>query len=125
MSFEVGKTFELTRTFTRESVAAFARVSGDEGSHHVDPDEQGRVMVHGLHTASIATQIGGSINFISRDMHFDFLAPVFSGDTVTCVATVQEAQQRARSTGYRIDFVFENQHGTEVCRGFSSGVVRE
>lgn len=122
--FEIGHTFEVQHTFTVDDVAAFARVVRDFGEHHTTPDEHGRVIVHGLHTASLATQIGGSINYISRDMHFDFIAPVYSGDTVTCTATVDSAESRTGRDRYDISFRFVNQTGDVVATGSSKGVVR-
>jgi len=121
--FEVGHEFSFSRSFTSDDVARFAEVSEDFGRHHVEPDEQGRVMVHGLHTASLATQIGGSINYISRTMNFEFLAPVWSGDTVTCTATVEEAVRGRGKWRYLISFVYENQEGVTVLTGSSKGIV--
>lgn len=122
-TFEVGHTFAFSRTFTADDVARFAEVSEDYGRHHVEPDEHGRVMVHGLHTASLATQIGGSINYISRTMNYEFLAPVWSGDTITCTATVDEAEPQRGRWRYNISFVYENQDGVVVLTGSSRGIV--
>ena len=123
MRYESGQTFSFTRTFSRDDVAAFAAVSQDFGAHHVEPDAQGRVMVHGLHTASLATQIGGSINFISRNMVFEFFVPVSSGDTVTCVATIDEAEHHATKGRYAISFAFTNQDDVVVATGSSRGII--
>ena len=40
------------RTFTKEDVEVFTKVSGDKGDHHANPDELGRVMVQGMLTAT-------------------------------------------------------------------------
>jgi acyl dehydratase len=45
---QVGATSAWERTFTEEDVRLFAKISGDEGIHHIQPDEQGRIMVPGL-----------------------------------------------------------------------------
>ena len=58
--------------------------------HHVAPDEQGRLMVHGLLTATVPTKIGGDMNLIAREMKFQFHRPVFAGDTVICEVTIAE-----------------------------------
>jgi len=65
---------------------------GDEGVQHVTPDDQGRLMVQGLLTATLPTKIGGDINFIARQMIFQFHRPVFSGDTVQCDVTIVELE---------------------------------
>lgn len=124
MGLDVGDTFSVSRTFTVDDVAAFAAVSRDFGAHHIQPADDGRVMVHGLLTATLATQIGGSIDYIARQMVFDFLAPVFSGDTITCVATVDVAEDRETRWRYEISFAFTNQNQTVVATGNSLGIVR-
>ena len=63
---KVGDVRVWERTFSEEDVRFFARFSGDEGEHHLEPDEQGRLMVHGLLTATLPTKIGGDMNFIAR-----------------------------------------------------------
>jgi 3-hydroxybutyryl-CoA dehydratase len=45
---KVGDIASWERTFTEDDIRLFNKVSGDEGVHHVTPDEQGRLMVHGL-----------------------------------------------------------------------------
>jgi acyl dehydratase len=61
---KVGDTFNWKRTFTEDDIRLFNKVSGDEGVHHIVPDEQGRLMVHGLLTATVPTKIGGDMNFL-------------------------------------------------------------
>ena len=56
---KAGDTLSRKRTFTDEDIHLFARFSGDEGEHHLEPDESGRLMVHGLLTATLPTKIGG------------------------------------------------------------------
>ncbi len=123
MTMRIGQTWEARRTFTREGVQRFAEAVGDFGEHHVNPDAEGRVVVHGLYTASLATEIGGSINYVSRDMHFDFLAPVFSGDTIVCEATLEDVDERDNRWRCSIRFTFTNQAGETVATGSSRGVV--
>jgi hypothetical protein len=36
------------------------------------PDEHGRLMAHGLLTATLPTKIAGDMNFIARQMTFEF-----------------------------------------------------
>lgn len=60
---QVGDVISWQRTFTEEDINLFARLSGDEGEHHLVPDEKGRLMAHGLLTATLPTKIGGDINF--------------------------------------------------------------
>lgn len=122
MSLRPGERFTKRRTFTREDVDAFVRLVGDAGQHHVRPDAQGRVMVHGLFTASIPTQIGGELNYVAREMVFEYLRPVWTGDTVDVDLVITEADE---STPQRVamSVTCRNQHGQDVLRGTSRGVI--
>jgi 3-hydroxybutyryl-CoA dehydratase len=125
MKMKIGDTITWERTFTEDDIRLFNIVSGDEGVHHVTPDEQGRLMVHGLLTATVPTKIGGDINFIAREMKFQFHRPVFTGDTITCVVTVVESEPAEQYTSVRTDFVCRNQSGKEVMSGYAQGVIRQ
>jgi acyl dehydratase len=121
---KVGDVVAWERTFTDEDVRLFAEFSGDEGTQHLQPDESGRLMVHGLLTATLPTKIGGDINFIARRMTFHFRRPVFSGDTVRCEVTIEELTETEKYTELRSSWVCRNQHGKEVLSGEAQGIVR-
>jgi acyl dehydratase len=109
--------------FTEEDIRLFARFSGDQGEHHLEVDNKGRLMVHGLLTATLPTKIGGDMNFIARQLNFQFLRPVFSGDTVRCEVTLLELEPGDHSTRVKSSWRCLNQHGKEVMRGEANGVV--
>jgi 3-hydroxybutyryl-CoA dehydratase len=121
---KVGDVMAWERTFGEEDVRRFAEFSGDEGEHHLRPDESGRLMVHGLLTATLPTKIGGDINFIARELTFRFLRPVYSGDTVRCEVTIEELSEAAQYTHLKSSWVCRNQHGKEVMSGEAVGVIR-
>lgn len=121
---KVGDTATWERTFSEDDIRLFNKVSGDVGVHHVRPDDQGRLMVHGLLTATVPTKIGGDMNFIAREMKFQFHRPVFAGDTVTCLVTVVEYEPSSPNTSVRTDFVCRNQNGKEVMSGYAQGVIK-
>jgi 3-hydroxybutyryl-CoA dehydratase len=121
---KLGEVISWQRTFSKDDIRLFNRVSGDEGVHHVIPDQEGRLMVHGLLTATIPTKIGGDMNFIAREMKFQFHRPVFSGDTIDCEVTIVELEPAADYTRVRTEFVCRNQHGKEVMDGHADGVIR-
>ena len=93
-----GDKISSQRTFTEDDIRLFNKVSGDQGVHHVTPDEQGRLMVHGLLTATVPTKIGGDMNFIAREMNFQFHRPVFAGDTIACEVTIVKLQPDEQSS---------------------------
>ena len=122
---KVGDVVVWERSFTEDDVREFCKFSGDEGTHHLQPDERGRLMVHGLLTAMLPTKIGGDINFIAREMTFRFHRPVFSGDTVSCEVMIIELTETAEYKQLRSSWICRNQHGKEVMSGEAQGIVRE
>ena len=120
---EVGDRLSWTRTFTTDDVELFGRVSGDRGVHHVQPDAQGRLMVQGLLTATLPTKLGGDLNYLAREMLFEFLRPVFSGDTIDCVVTVSRVEKQPGRTYLEFEIVCTNQAGKVVLRAWTKGVV--
>jgi len=84
-----GATLRYERTFTVEEVEAFADLSEDRGEHHEVPDDDGRLLVHGLLTATMPTKIGGDLDVLARTMTFDFHRPVYTGERIVCEVTVE------------------------------------
>jgi len=125
MSLRAGDVFIWKRTFTEEETIQFAELSGDKGRHHLERDENGRLMVHGLLTASVGTKIGGDLDYIAREMVSQFLRPVFTGDTITCEVTITEAEKQEGFTKISLTSVYRNQHGKEVLLGTSQGIIRD
>ncbi|KZZ85154.1 MaoC family dehydratase [Bacillus sp. SJS] len=124
MSIQAGDVLTWERTFSAEEVVLFAELTGDQGQHHMEKDEQGRLMVHGLMTASIGTKIGGDMNYIAREMVSEFLRPVFTGDTITCEVTVTELEEKEGFNRVAMKSVYRNQAGKEVLVGSSHGIIR-
>lgn len=121
---KIGDKLSWTRTFTEEEIRLFARLSGDQGEHHLVPDKQGRLMAHGLLTASLPTKIGGDMNLIASEMTFRFHRPVFAGDTIHCEVTLDELETGEEFTSLSTHWQCLNQHGKEVMTGGGRGVIR-
>ncbi|WP_028782301.1 hotdog domain-containing protein [Thalassobacillus devorans] len=124
MSLKAGDTITFERTFTKEDVKIFTKVSGDEGVHHLTPDEQGRLVVQGLLTATLPTKIGGDHNVMARTMNFEFIRPVFTGDTIVCEAVIKKYEKTEKNrTAIVAAFTCTNQKEKEVLKGNFSGVI--
>ncbi|GIN93726.1 enoyl-CoA hydratase [Siminovitchia terrae] len=123
MSLRVGDIIKFQRTFTTEDVELFTKISRDEASHHITPDEQGRLVIQGLLTATLPTKIGGDHNVLARTMSFEFLRPVFTGDTIICEVTIDQFEKPDNRTRIKASFLCKNQHEKEVVRGDFSGVI--
>jgi 3-hydroxybutyryl-CoA dehydratase len=122
---QVGNVISWERTFTVEDVLLFGQISGDQGIHHVRPDEQGRLMVQGLLTATLPTKLGGDMNYIARVMTYEFLRPVFTGDTIRCEVTITHLEQVDGRIHMSANGVCRNQHDKEVLLFQTNGVIRE
>ncbi|AXN37925.1 hotdog family protein [Peribacillus butanolivorans] len=125
MMLKPGDVYTWERTFTEEETLQFAELSGDQGRHHMERDEKGRLMVHGLLTASIGTKIGGDLNYIAREMVNEFIRPVFTGDTITCELILTEVEQMEGFKKIALKFVNRNQKEKEVLIGTSHGIIRD
>lgn len=123
MSLKVGEIITFKRTFTTEDVKLFTKISGDEGIHHLTPDEQGRLVVKGLLTATLPTKVGGDNNVLARTMNFDFMRPVFTGDTIICEVTTEQFVKQDNRTRISASFLCTNQHEKEVLKGSFAGVI--
>jgi acyl dehydratase len=121
---QVGDVISWQRTFTEADIRLFATISGDEGEHHLVPDEKGRLMAHGLLTATLPTKIGGDINLIASEVTFAFHRPVFAGDTITCEVLLTEVEPQEKYFKLNSTWVCRNQNGKEVMTGGGRGVVR-
>ncbi|PDZ51410.1 enoyl-CoA hydratase [Bacillus sp. AFS094611] len=124
MSIKIGDVFKYERRFTEEEVFEFANITGDKGRHHMEYDENGRLMVHGLLTASIGTKVGEELHYIARELVSEFIRPVFTGDTITCELTLTNIEQMGGYKKVSIESVYRNQDEKTVLVGTSYGVIR-
>jgi len=81
-------------------------------------------MAHGLLTATLPTKIGGDLNFIARELIFQFHRPVFAGDTISCEVLMVEMEPAETLVKVVSSWVCRNQHGKEVMTGEARGVIR-
>ena len=93
----VGDTYAIRRTFTREDVATFAKLCGDNNPIHLDDEAAKklgfpRAIVHGQLVASLFSYILGTYLpgpqsvYVSQGVQFR--APVLVGDEVEARVTV-------------------------------------
>ena len=124
MPLKVGDIITFERAFTIRDVELFTEVSCDEGIHHITPDEQGRLVIQGLLTATLPTKIGGEHNVLARTMNFEFLKPVFTGDTIICEVKIEKYERQENNrTSITASFLCKNQNEIEVLKGNFSGVI--
>ncbi|MFC7203770.1 dehydratase [Haloferax namakaokahaiae] len=123
-TFREGASKTYTRTFTREDVQQFAALSNDEGAHHLVPNDEEQVVLHGLLTATMPTKLGGDIDLLARTMEFEFPRPAYTGVEITCEATYESVEEYDDYTALDVSFVCESEDGDVVLRGRCEGVVK-
>jgi len=119
-----GATHTFERTFTREDVRQFAAVSGDTQERHTEPDEDGRLMVHGLLTATLPTKIGGDLEVLAHTMEFEFRKPVYTGETISCTWTMERVEKQGDRYEITADVVCERGDDV-VLTATVDGLVRD
>lgn len=121
-----GETVTFERTFDHADVERFVAVSGDEGSHHLEPDDEGRLLVHGLLTATLPTKVGGAYDVLASRMEFDFRRPVWTGDRVECAVTFTSVERDADRDRQVVEAEFDCvREGETVLSGRFEGVVED
>lgn len=124
MSLKVGDVISFKRTFSVKDVELFTEISGDESIHHITPDEQGRLVVQGVLTSTLPTKIGGDYNVLARNMNFEFIRPVFTGDTIICEVKIENFEKNEKNrTAIMATFLCKNQNEKAVLKGDFSGVI--
>lgn len=131
--FEVGQVFTgPPRTFSPEVVATFAAVSGDRAALHTEGDHTtgGRALVHGPlgiagffgwhHELGLSDHVEAAL-----DTHWDYLAPVHAGDTVSYEMTVVRARRTSalRNGVIGRHVVVRDADGAVVQQGRTSALV--
>lgn len=131
--FEVGRVYTgPARTFSAAVVAAFAEVSGDQAALHTDggPSGDGRPVVHGPlglagffgwhHDRGLSAHVEAAF-----DTHWDFVAPIHVGDSVTYEMTVTRTRRTSalRNGVVGRHVVVRNQHGETVQVGRTAALV--
>ena len=120
---EPGDTHTHERTFTAEDVELFGEVSGDTQPIHTEPDEEGRLVVQGLLTATLPTKIGGDLEVLATRMEYEFHEPVYTGETVTCVWENESVTEREDRWELSVGLACRTGDGREVMTGETDGVV--
>jgi 3-hydroxybutyryl-CoA dehydratase len=122
---KVGDIFTWQRSFTKADIRLFGKLSGDEGIQHIQSDEQGRLMAQGLLAATLPTKIGGDLNFIAREMSFQFLRPVYEAETIDCKVTITDLYEERGVKTVASNWICRNQRGKEVMNGHAVGIIRQ
>ncbi len=123
-SASVGEKGVFTRTLTEGDVSLFIGATWDVNPYHTDASFAAQTpfqqrIVPGLLTASLLTHLGGLWAFLANEMSFEFLAPVYIGETITATAEVVEADE---ARGWvKLACLCTNQAGVDVLQAIVTG----
>ena len=120
-----GERYTFERTFTTDDVRRFTDLSRDAQPRHTDPDGEGRLMVHGLLTATLPTKIGGDLEMLAHTMELEFRRPVYTGDHVTCEWTHESVEERDDGYAVTADVVCTNADDETVMVGTIEGRLKD
>lgn len=120
---EAGEISTVPRTFSREYVETFAALSRDEGAHHVEPDDDGRVVVHGLLLAVLPTQVGGDRDFLATRMVYEFHRPVHTGEEIARELTTDAVTLREDRFELTSSAVSRNEAGDTAMTAEFEGIT--
>lgn len=123
-----GDAHVVERSFTTEEVRRFADLSGDDQPRHTELDAEGRLLVHGLLTATLPTDVGGTLGVLGRSFAFEFRRPVYTGQTVRCECVVESVEERGDRYDISVDVTCTRGDGgggeEVVMTGTVTGLVR-
>ncbi len=122
--FEVGMQAEFSHTFTQEETETMADLIGDHNPFHYNGEfirktRFKKPIVHGLLVGGMISHFGGDLfpgpGCLAEAISFKFLKPVFFGDTVRAVATINEVDIKQKRLAFSMTCYNEN--GESVCEG--------
>jgi 3-hydroxybutyryl-CoA dehydratase len=121
---KAGESAEFTKTISESDVYLYAGLTGDLNPAHVNEEYAKRTffktrIVHGMLLGGLISGVLGNKlpgpGTIYLSQHFDFLAPVRIGDTITASVEILEIMADAKRVKARTTCV--NQEGTLVLDG--------
>ncbi|MCL2124484.1 MAG: hypothetical protein FWH33_00655 [Oscillospiraceae bacterium] len=118
-----GDTFTIKRVFTKADVEKFIEISGDRNQHHITPDANDRVVVHGLLTATLPSIVGGQMSVNGREFHVEWFKPVYTDEEIECTITIDKLEHQPTKTKITASFEIFNQYNDRVAGGHFFGLI--
>lgn len=118
-----GHSFTYSRRFNQQETELFGDMTRDYNPVHYDPrwaEAKGfsGLICHGLLVSSMICEFGGQVGWLATGMRFNFLKPVYFGDTITCTVTITSIADSGRAEA---EAFFTNEAGDRVCYAFLTG----
>jgi len=123
-TIQMGESASFSKTITESDICLYAGISGDFNPAHIDAEHAKHTMfhqriAHGMLSAGFISNVLGNQlpgpGTIYMSQELKFTKPVFIGDTVTAVVTVEEIN--TEKNRLKLKTVVTNQSGEEVITG--------
>ena len=107
--FEVGMQAEYSHRFTKEETEIMADLIGDHNPFHYEGEfikktRFKRPIVHGLLVGAMISHFGGDLfpgpGSLAETIEFNFLKPVYFGDTIRAIATITNVDRKANRLSF-------------------------
>lgn len=120
---KAGDSFTYTRKFTQAETTRFGEMTRDYNPVHYDNRWTAAkgfkgLICHGLLVGSMLCEFGGQVGWLATGMNFNFVRPVFFGDTITCAVTIVKISSFGRAEA---EALFTNDAGETVCHAHMTG----
>ena len=120
---KAGDMFTYSRTFTQEETVSFGDMTRDYNPIHYDlrwAEVKGfkELICHGLLVGSMICEMGGQVGWLATGMKFNYIKPVYFGDTITCKITITRIEDNGRA---EVEAVFFNEADQQVCYALLTG----
>jgi acyl dehydratase len=118
-----GDSFSYRRRFSRTDTQVFGQLTRDFNPVHYEPrwarqKKFSNLICHGLLVGSMICEFGGQVGWLATGMQFNFIKPVYFGDTIQCDITLTRIESNGRAEA---EAHFYNQDGRKVCRARLTG----
>lgn len=118
-----GDSFSYRRRFSRADTQAFGQLTRDFNPVHYEPrwarqKKFSGLICHGLLVGAMICEFGGQVGWLATGMQFNFIKPVYCGDTIQCDITITRIESNGRAEA---EAHFFNQDGHRVCRARLTG----
>ena len=129
-----GQRASCTKTIDMESIAAFARLTGDFNKLHMDPEFARKTMyrrpvAHGLLAASLLSTVMGMLlpgsGTVMAEIDFQFLMPVYPQDTIRAEVVFESFQEHSNHYEGLFRGTCVNQDGIQVVSGSSRQILQK
>ena len=127
MSLSIGQSASFSKTISESDVYGYAGIVGDFNDVHINEAAAknsifGERIAHGMLVGGLISTVLGTklpgVGTIYLEQQLKFIKPVFFGDTVTAIVSVNEIVNMEKGI-YKMDTNIYNQNNDTVVTGYA------